>query len=164
MAKIYSTPYSMSKEGETKALSIGVLSSSDLAPVSETAEKVVEKNVNSPLDRPETWTFACTEVADAYKNSGISPQCKPASVRGVQIMVKHESITQVTDDTTGAENYLKQIPYSVHLVVRTPINELVTSDAVLAEVQRTMAGLFGDGTDVTSGRLKELLNSALKAA
>lgn len=163
MAKIYSTPYSMSGASEKKSLSIGVLSSSDLAPVSETADKVVEKNVNSPLDRPETWTFACTDVADAYKNSGISPQCKPASVKGVQIMVKHDSITQVTDDTVGAENYLKQIPYSVHFVIRTPINDLVTADAVLAEVQRTIAGLFGDGTDVTSARLTELLNSALKA-
>lgn len=162
MSKIYSTPYTMG-DGNEKSISIGIVNGSALAVVADDAEKVVEKNTSSPLDRPEKWTFGCTEVADAYKNTGISPQCKPASTKGVQIMVKHESITQVTDDTVGAENYLKQIPYSCHIVVRAPINELVTADAVLTEVRRTIGGLFGSGNDVTSARLTDLLNSALKA-
>lgn len=162
MAKQFNTPYTFD-DATTKSLSIGILNAADLALTADEPDRAVEKNTSSPLDRPETWTFAISDVNDVYKNTSIASASRPSSIRGVQVMVKHESVTQVTDDAAGAENYLKQLPFSVHVVVRTPINELVTADMVLQEVQRTFGGLFGDGKDVSSSRLKDLLNSALKA-
>lgn len=157
--KIYSTPYA--SVTATKNLAISELSASDLALLSETSNDVVETTTYSPLDRPEKWTFACKKVSDVYANTGIANTAIPAGRSGVQIMVRHDSVTQVTDSDDGS--YLKQLPMSMWTCVRVPVNELITEVQILAELQRGLAGCFGDGEDVSSSRLASLVRGALRA-
>lgn len=160
MAKNYSTPYDSVAES-SKEVKISVLNSSDLSLTSEKTDEVTEQTSYSPLSTPELWTFGCKPVQDVYKNTNIQASARPSSSRGVQIMVRHDAITTVTDSADA--NYLKQLPMACWTCIRVPLNELITEDQILAELKRALAGLFGDGQDVSSARIAELVRGALRA-
>lgn len=159
MSKVYSKPYP--SDLGTKSLLISKLDAKDLALIAESSDEVEEQTTYSPLDRPEKWTFGSKQVADVYKNTSIATSAKASSVRGVQLMVRHDCVIQVTDDADAS--YLRQLPLSCWTCVKVPVNELVTTDLALEELQRALAGLFGDGEDVSSSRLGELIRGALRA-
>lgn len=157
--KSFSTGYESSTA--TKNIAIGVLNASDLSLLEDEPEQCVERLVASPMDRPEKWTFGCKVIPDVYKNTGIASSAKPSSTSGVQIIVKHESVTAVTDSDDA--DYLKHLPQVSYYVQRVPVNNLMTAEMALQEAKRMLSGLFGSGDDVTSARLAELICGALRA-
>lgn len=157
--KSYSTGYESATA--TKNIAISVLNAADLSILEDEPEQCVERTIASPMDRPERWTFGCKSITDVYKGTGVSTAAKPSSTSGVQIIVKHESMTAVTDSEDA--NYLKQLPQVSYFVQRVPINDLMTADMALQEAKRMLAGLFGSADDVTSSRLAQLICGALRA-
>lgn len=153
--------YGYNTAATKKNLGLLPISAADLAVLQDEPEECIESTIASPLDRPERWTFGRKTIDNVYKDTGIQLAAKTVSTRGAQILVKHEAITEITDSDTP--NVVKQVPMVSYLVVRAPINECIDADDVLLEVSRMLAGAFGDGTDITSGRLANLIRGALKA-
>jgi hypothetical protein len=157
MSLVYTTSYA----AETSKIDIEVSSvpANTLTLITESADQVEESLVSAPLDRPEIWTFGSKQVADVYRDTTVPSSAKPASSRGVQIMVRHDSSTTVTD--SADTNYYRVLPFASWICVRVPVNELITADQVLEEVKRMFGGVLRD--EDTSGRLAELIRNALKA-
>lgn len=158
MAKVKS--YSFDSNATTKNLPVFELGASDLSLISETADTCVEVSTSSPIDRPEKWTFGCKSIENVYKNTGISASVKPASVSGVQIMVRHDQTMQVTDDALST--YTRQIPLCSWICAQVPVNDDVTEDDILLEIKRMLSGALPDGDAVTAARVKQLIRSALR--
>lgn len=158
MAHIYSTNYS-SQTG-TKSIAISVLNGTDLDLTSEDSSEVVEKLAEGPIDAPEVWRFGQQDVADVYKNTGVETAAKPSSVRGVKILVEHKSVRTVTDDSDA--NFLKKLPSKTTITHTCPLNELTRVDDVLQDIERALAGLFGDSDDVSSSRLASMIRGKLR--
>lgn len=157
MALHYVTSYH--DETSTISTEVSAVPANSLTMVSESADQVVESLISAPLDRPEIWTFGNKQIADVYRDTTIPSSAKPASSRGVQIMVRHDSYTTVTDDLGFAD--MRILPFASWICVRVPVNELITADQVLQEVKRMFGGVLRD--EDTSGRLAELIRNALKA-
>lgn len=158
MAHIYSTNYSSQKG--TKSIAISVLNGTDLDLTSEDSSEVVEKLAEGPIDAPEVWRFGQQDVADVYKNTGVETAAKPSSVRGVKILVEHKSVRTVTDDSDA--NFLKKLPSKTTITHTCPLNELTRVDDVLQDIERALAGLFGDNDDVSSSRLASMIRGKLR--
>lgn len=157
MALTYTTSYAA--ETTSISTSVSAVPATSLTLISEDPDLVTESLISAPLDRPETWSFGKKDVSDIYKDTTVPSSAKPASSRGVQIMVRHDSSTTVTD--TENPDYFRILPFASWICVRIPVNELITADQVLAEVKRMIGGVLED--EDTSARLSELIRGALKS-
>lgn len=140
--------------------------SSDFSVKSETPNEVVITNVTSPLDQPETIRFAQQPVKDIYNGTAVDPTAMSVARQGISLVVQVNDILRVTPD--GGENncccdggYM-DFPISTHIVIRTPVAQYITADTIMTVVKRNFAALFGEGADVTSARLNQMLRGALK--
>jgi hypothetical protein len=157
MARTYTTSYS--NELGSLAITVSKLPASSITLTGESADQVTESLVSAPLDRPETWTFGKKDVADVYKDTSIPTSARPVTSRGVQIIVRHDSFTAVTDSDNA--DFFKVLPMSSWTCLRVPINELMDADQCLAELKRMFAGVLGSAD--TSARLAEMIRGALRA-
>jgi hypothetical protein len=103
--------------------------------------EVVLTDINADIDRPLLAKIGCTEVANVYKNSGISPQHQAASTRGKRLFYSLLGITKKTDDSDPT--YDVRSPLKVHLVVERIDDPLVTEAMVAAWIGE-MLGLLQD--------------------
>lgn len=115
-------------------------------------------NLTTPIDRPETFRFAHSSVADVYKGTSIDPSVYAPSRRGISILVQNTEIFSVTD-TTDAD-YRVDLPISAHLVLKIPANENITAAIVEMVVGRMISGLYDTG-DGSTTRLQSLLRGSL---
>jgi hypothetical protein len=125
---------------------------------SSTAGEVVVTNLTSPVDRPERFRIAFSEVANVYSGSGIDPTCYAPSKKGVSVLIQLTDIYSVTDDTDAS--YRVDLPVSAHLVLKIPSNENITSDAIQALVGRLVSGLYDTGSEETT-RIVSLIRGSL---
>lgn len=132
---------------------------SDYRVKSDTAEEAVIANITSPIDRPESFRFAASPVADIYKGTGIDSGYYSPSRKGISLLCQLTDVYKYADaaDSTFKDQYL---PISGHVVLKVPCNEALTADMVSTFVGRLIAGLYSSGM-LDSNRLKSMLRGAL---
>lgn len=115
-------------------------------------------NLTSPIDRPERFRFAMSDIKDIYKNSGIDANLYSPSRRGVSVLVQLTDTYTVSDSTDT--KYDVALPMEAHLVIKVPSNELITSQMIQDFVGRLTNGLFESGV-VNTDRIKSLFRGSL---
>lgn len=115
-------------------------------------------NLTSPIDRPEKFRFAMSDIKDIYKNSGIDANLYSPSRRGVSVLVQLTDTYTVSDSTDT--NYDVALPMEAHLVIKVPSNELISSQMIQDFVGRLTNGLFESGA-VNTNRIKSLFRGSL---
>lgn len=150
----------------TKNVAVPQLSyAKDFSVKTETPSEVVITNVTSPLDQPETIRFAVQNVKDIYNGTAVDPTAMSVSRNGLSLVVQVNDILRVTPTEGEAcccgQGYM-DFPISTHIVVRTPVAQYIDADTVMTVVKRNISALFGEGADVTSARLNQMLRGALK--
>lgn len=74
----------------------------------DTPNEVIVTNLTSPVDRPEKFRFAYSEVPDIYKGTDINPAVYAPSRRGVSVLCQLSEVISVTDSTDPS--YRKDVP------------------------------------------------------
>jgi len=141
------------------SIPIGVLNfGADWAVRSELPGEVILTNLTSPIDRPEKFRFAMSDIKDIYRNTGIDSTLYAPSKRGSSVLCQLIDTWTVVD--SADPSYEVALPVEGHIVMKIPANELVTADMVIAFIGRLIDGLFNTG--VTDGnRLKAMLRGSL---
>lgn len=127
------------------------------------SDEVVLTNITSPTDRPETFRFAAQDIKDVYKSAGISPGFIGPVRSGKSIVVQHSAVyaVQETDSVTNTVEDHFHLPMNMHLVIKAPNSELVTSELIVAQLERLLAGLQETGSD-NNTRLQALMRGSMK--
>lgn len=115
-------------------------------------------NLTSPIDQPERFRFAHSNVVDVYRNTGIDPTLYYPSRKGTQVLCQLTDVYKVTDTVDAA--YLALLPVEAHLVIKIPNNDLMSPDVVQALFSRMLAGLYETTTN-DDIRLRSMLRGAL---
>jgi len=131
---------------------------SDMKVLNAAPEEVKLTNLTSPIDSPEIFRFARSEIKDIYRNSGVDPTMYAATRRGVSLLAQLTDVFTVTDSADSA--YCIKLPMEGHIVLKVPAHELVTEDVVIAFIGRLISGFFETGL-ATSGRVKAMLRGSL---
>lgn len=131
--------------------------SADWQEKSRSANEIVLVNINSSTDRPEKIRIACSEVKDIYQNSGIDPASFAQSRKGFSLVVQITEVGRVTESADGSS---VDLPFSAHIVIKAPANELVTSTVVETMVKRLLSALYNENSD-TLTRLTGLMKGAV---
>lgn len=123
------------------------------------ASEAVIANITSPIDRPESFRFSCSPVADIYKGTGIDSGFYSPSRKGISLLCQLTDVYKYADaaDSTFHDQYL---PMSGHIVLKVPCNEALTADMISTFVGRLIAGLYASG-NLDASRLKAMLRGAL---
>jgi hypothetical protein len=103
--------------------------------------EVVLTDINADIDRPLLAKLGCTDVANVYKNSGISPQHQAASTRGKRLFYSLIGITKKTDDADPT--YDVRSPIKAQLIIERIDDPLITEAMVAAWVGEVL-GLTQD--------------------
>lgn len=124
----------------------------------ETPNEVVVTNLTSPVDRPERFRFAYSDVSDIYKGTDINPAVYAPSRRGVSVLCQLTEVISVTDTTDPS--YRKDVPISVHTVLKVPADEDITSAMIQTALARALSGFYDTGL-VTTDRIKAMVRGSL---
>lgn len=125
----------------------------------DTPGEVVISNLTSPVDRPERIRVSQADVSNVYTGTDIDPSVYAPSRRGTSVLCQLTETFSVTD-TTDAD-YRVDLPVSVHLVIKVPNSEFLTTDMVQASIGRLVSGLYDTGSETTT-RLAAILRGSLK--
>lgn len=125
--------------------------------VDDPGEAIVT-NLTSPIERPETFRFAITEIRDVYKNTSIDANVAAPTRRGVSILCQLNDVYSITDSSDAT--YQVNLPMQGHIVLKIPSNDLITADVMKTFLGRLVDGLFNSGV-VSSGRLASLARGSL---
>lgn len=120
--------------------------------------EAVLTNLTSPVDRPERFRVAFSEIANIYSGSGIDPTCYAPSKKGVSILVQLTDIYSVSE--TNDPSYRVDLPVSAHLVIKVPANENITAATIQTLVGRMVSGLYETGSETTD-RIASLVRGSL---
>lgn len=131
----------------------------DFAVVSDVPGENQITNTTCPTDRPERFRFACSDVKDVYKGSGIDPNLYTASRYGTSVLVQLSDVYSIVD--TVDPTYQAALPISGHIVLKVPNNQLVTGEVIKAFLGRLCDGMFNTGV-VDTARLQSLVRGSLK--
>lgn len=121
-------------------------------------KEVVLTNLTSPVDRPEKFRIAFSEIANVYSGSGVDPSLSAPTKRGTSILVQLTEVLSVTESTDP--DYRIDLPVSYHLVVKVPVNENITSAMIVTGLGRLLSGVFDTGVTSTT-RLDAILRGSL---
>lgn len=125
---------------------------------SVTPTEVVLTNITSPVDAPETFRFACTDVKNIYTGTSIdAAQMSPAKA-GVSLLCELKDTISVTDpDNTDLD---LRLPISYHVVIKIPRTGDITSEMIMTGLGRLVSGLFDTGSTTTT-RLDAMIRGSL---
>lgn len=127
----------------------------------DTPSELILVNLTSPVDRPEKFRVAYSEVSDIYKGTDIDPSVYAASRRGVSVLVQLTEILSETD--TADPSYRVDAPLSMHLVIKIPAADMVTDTMIQTALGRLISGVYDTGA-LTTTRIKSLVRGSLKPA
>lgn len=125
---------------------------------SQDASTAILTNMTSPVDKPETFKIAVSQVKDVYKGTNIDTNMYAPSRRGVSILCALQDTWSETDsaDATYAADY----PISAHLVLKVPLTATITPAMIQTALGRLISGLYDSG-DATTGRLAAIMRGSL---
>lgn len=114
-------------------------------------------NTTGPADRTETVRYAVTRINNVYSGTSVDPSAFALSKRGASVLVQVNDIITVTDSAT---NYRYDLPISAHMVVKTSLDEVITSDVLTAIVQRLIGAAYEQSGASVGQRLSKLIRGA----
>lgn len=142
----------------TLTLSKGIINwGADYRVKNQDKGSVILTNLTSPLDKPETYRVAVSNVNDVYKGSGIDPAQYGPTRKGVSMLCALNDVYTVTDSVTGLSY---DIPMKGHIVLQVSADALITPAVIETFVGRLLAGLYESGS-ATTGRMTALLRGSL---
>lgn len=119
---------------------------------SNAANEITMVNTTTGLDEDEQIRVAFNEIADIYKNAGISCDNVSSSKTGYSLLVQLTKTVKVVDSADAT--YSAHVPLSVHIVIKVPRMEAVTNETIKLLVSRLFATLYEGGTLKALGMLK----------
>lgn len=122
------------------------------------AGEVVISNLTSPLDRPEQFRFATSDIRDIYSSTDIDPSVYAPSKRGVSLLAQMTETLSVTDSTDA--DFRIDLPVSAHLVIKVPASEHIDAKIVEDAVARLISSLYETGSDKLT-RIDSMLRGSL---
>lgn len=142
----------------TLAFSRGLVNyAKDFNVVEDEPEQVKITNLTSPLDRPETFRFAYSQIKDIYSSADVHPNVQAPSKRGVSLLVQLTNTISDVDAVTGSR---VDLPMSAHMVLKFPANAAITPELVADQIGRLISGLYETGS-LTTDRLKSMMRGSL---
>lgn len=115
-------------------------------------------NLTSPVDRPEKFRFALSNVDNIYANTGIDPSVWGATKQGQSLLIQLTEVLSVTDSVDPS--YRVDLPVQCNISLKVPKNSLVTPEYLLTLIGRAVSGAFGTGETSTNG-IKRLIHGSL---
>lgn len=115
-------------------------------------------NTTGPADRTETIRYAVSKVSNIYSGTSVDPSAFALSKRGASVLVQVNDVITVTDSTT---NYRYDLPISAHLVVKTSLDEVITSEVLTSIVQRLIGAAYEQSGSSVGERLAKLIRGAV---
>lgn len=106
-------------------------------------------NLTSPIDQPEKFRFAISDIANIYTNTGIDPSVWGANKQGQSVLIQLSEVISVTDSTDPS--YRVDLPVVCNITLKTPKSSLITSDYLLTLLGRAVSGAFDTGLTSTTG-------------
>jgi len=130
-------------------------------------KNVVLTSLRTPIDAPKTVRFSVTPVGNVYTNSGVDPSYQLPQKRGVSVLGQVTRVITVTDNTDPT--FRVDLPFSAHLVFRTPLISYLTEAQILSLIMEVPALFFDmsqtyydtDEPDKRAIRLSQLLRGAV---
>lgn len=122
------------------------------------ANEVVIANLTSPLDRPEHFRFATSDIRDVYSSTDIDPSVYAPSKRGVSLLAQMTDTLSVTDDTDA--DFRIDLPISAHIVIKVPASEHIDAQIVESAMARLISSLYETGSDELT-RIDSMLRGSL---
>lgn len=130
----------------------------DFAKRSGTGGDITIVNTTGPADRSETIRYAVSKISNVYSGTSVDPSAFALSKRGASVLVQVNDIITVTDSTT---NYRYDLPISAHLVVKTSLDEVITSEVLTAIVARLVGATYEQSGTSVGERLSKLIRGAV---
>lgn len=115
-------------------------------------------NLTSPVDRPERFRFAISDVANIYTNSGIDSSVWAANRQGQSLLIQVSEVYSVTDSTDPS--FRVDLPIVCNITLKTPKSAFITTDVILSLLGRAVSGAFETGSTSTDG-IKRLEHGSL---
>lgn len=106
-------------------------------------------NMTSPVDRPEKFRFAISDIANIYTNTGIDPSAWGASKAGQSVLIQLSEIASVTDSTDPS--FRVDLPLTCNITIKCPKSSLITPAYLLTLLGRAASGAFETGSLTTDG-------------
>lgn len=132
----------------------------DFGIIEEGVGKVVMTDITSPQDQPSTLRISQQAMPNVYAGSSIDSSVYLPNKKGTATVVEICEIWTVTDDTDPA--FLLQFPVRGALTLRLPDSAYVTPASVERLVGRVVAGLFAQGSAISTTGLEAILHGIVK--
>lgn len=115
-------------------------------------------NLTSPVDQPEKFRFAISDIANIYTNTGIDPSVWGANRQGQSLLIQVSEVFSVTD--SADPSYRVDLPVVCNITLKTPKSGLITNEAILGLLGRAVSGAFETGATSVDG-IKRLEHGSL---
>lgn len=115
-------------------------------------------NLTSPVDQPEKFRFAISDIANIYTNTGIDPSVWGANRQGQSLLIQVSEVFSVTD--SADPKYRIDLPVVCNITLKAPKSNLITSDMLLTLLGRAVSGAFETGSTSADG-IKRLEHGSL---
>lgn len=116
------------------------------------ANEVIMVNTTTSLDADETIRLSMSDIADIYKNAGVSADLVSDTKQGYSLLLQVNQIVKVNDSANPA--YETHLPLSAHMVLKLPKAEAITNVAIQSLIARLIAPLYDKGTIKALSMLK----------
>lgn len=145
--------------GATKTLTRPNLNyAANFSVVSNTDNKAVITNLTTPVDQQETIRWQESNVANIYDGTTIDPSVFATSKQGISLVAQVNNVLRVTDSVDAT--FQVDLPISVHMVVKLPKSQYITSANLEAVIARCVAAYYDtDSTGVT--RIDKLVRGSM---
>lgn len=118
-------------------------------------------NLTCPVDQPERFRFAISDIANIYANSGIDASVWAPNHQGQSLLIQVSEVISVTD--SADPSYRVDLPVTCNITIKSPKSGLVTADHLLTLLGRAVSGAFEVGSTTNDG-MKRLEHGSLVPA
>lgn len=129
--------------------------SDDYRVKAESTNEVILCNITSPLDQPATIRYGYSDIANIYKNSGISSDFVAGTVKGANLLAQVTETIKVTDSVDAS--FAQYLPISAHLVLKVPQSAYIDNAQMQRITQRLLATLYNKGVPNLPALLKGVI-------
>lgn len=120
-------------------------------------DEVILTNITSPLDRPEKFRFAYSQIKNIYNNTDIHPNVQAPSKRGISVLVQ---LTNTISEVDATSDNRVDLPISAHMVLKFPAYTAITATKIEEQIGRLLSGLYETGS-VSQSRLNSMMRGSL---
>lgn len=123
-----------------------------------TDNKAVITNLTTPVDQPETIRWQESNIANIYDGTTIDPSVYATSKQGISLVSQVNCILRVTDSVDPT--FQVDLPIAVHMVVKLPKSQYITSANLQTVMARCVAAYFDTDSDGVT-RIDKLVRGSM---